>query len=431
MNDMKELARLISELENQMDVCNRCGICQSVCPVFNETGRESDVARGKLAILDGLTQEMFRHPNGVLDRLDRCTLCGSCAFNCPNNVNILEIFIKARVIISSFIRLPWYKKILLRWILAIPGLFNFITKLLYPLQKIFAKSANQHIGTSCSRVFSPVLKKRHFIPLAPSSFHQEISFMDTDPGPAGVKVAFFTGCIVDKFFPHVAKAALKIFEHHGIGIFFPKGLGCCGIPALTSGDVKAFNQLIRLNLERLGTSSFDFIVTPCATCTFTIKKLWPLLIQDETGTLKHHVKKLSSVAMDINEFLVKNIDVKTPMDSRRPSTIVSYHDPCHLKKSLGVFSEPRTLLQSNTDYAFKEMQNSDSCCGMGGSFNLNHYEISGQIGSRKRKNITDTGCHTVATACPACMIQLSDMLSKAGDNINVRHVIEIYSESLK
>lgn len=431
MNGMKELSRLIGELENQMNLCNRCGMCQSVCPVFRETGRESDVARGKLAILNGLAKEIFHHPNGVLDRLDRCTLCGSCAFNCPNGVNILEIFIKARMVISDFIRLPWYKKVLFRWMLSSPRIFNAVAKLLYPLQNIFSRSANPFIGTSCSRVFSPIFRQRHFIPLAASSFHQEIPSIDTNPGPTGVKVAFFTGCIVDKFFPHVAKAALKIFEHHGIGVFSPEGLGCCGIPALTSGDMKAFNQLIRVNLEKLETSSFDVLVTPCATCTFTIKKLWPLLIYDETQTIKRRVEKLSSATMDINEFLVKNIDLKTSMNPDKASSIVSYHDPCHLKKSLGVSSEPRTLLQANSGYTFREMQNPDSCCGMGGIFNLSHYDISDRIGSRKRKDIADTGCQTVATGCPACMIQLSDMLSKAGDNINVRHVIEIYSESLK
>ena len=64
MADMKQLARLIKELEDQLVVCMRCGMCQAVCPVFAETGREADVARGKLALLDGLVQEMFKDPTG-------------------------------------------------------------------------------------------------------------------------------------------------------------------------------------------------------------------------------------------------------------------------------------------------------------------------------------------------------------------------------
>ena len=77
MQDMKKLAQLLKQVEDQLAVCMRCGMCQSVCPVFAETGRESDVARGKLALLDGLLQEMFKDSTGVQERLSRCLLCGS------------------------------------------------------------------------------------------------------------------------------------------------------------------------------------------------------------------------------------------------------------------------------------------------------------------------------------------------------------------
>jgi hypothetical protein len=37
----------------------------------------------------------------------------------------------------------------------------------------------------------------------------------------------------------------------------------------------------------------------------------------------------------------------------------------------------------------------------------------------------------VATGCPACMLQLFDMLSKSGENIDVKHPVEIYAEVLR
>jgi glycolate oxidase iron-sulfur subunit len=67
---------------------------------------------------------------------------------------------------------------------------------------------------------------------------------------------------------------------------------------------------------------------------------------------------------------------------------------------------------------------------MGGSFNLQHYEISASIGRRKRDHILNSGCAVVASGCPACMLQLTDMLSQAGARVAVRHAVEIYAESL-
>ena len=77
MSNIKTLTRLMQELEDQLTVCMRCGMCQAVCPLFSETGREVDLARGKLALLDGLIQEMFKNPDGVVERLNRCVLCAS------------------------------------------------------------------------------------------------------------------------------------------------------------------------------------------------------------------------------------------------------------------------------------------------------------------------------------------------------------------
>ena len=101
MSSLKELARLMKELDDQLVTCMRCGLCQAVCPLFAETGREADVARGKLALLSGLAQEILKNPQGVQDHLNRCLLCGSCAANCPSGVKVLDIFIKARAILAG------------------------------------------------------------------------------------------------------------------------------------------------------------------------------------------------------------------------------------------------------------------------------------------------------------------------------------------
>ncbi|MFO7619946.1 MAG: (Fe-S)-binding protein, partial [Bacteroidales bacterium] len=163
---MKKLAQLLKQIEDQLVVCMRCGMCQSVCPVFAETGKESDVARGKLALLDGLLQEMFKDPDGVQERLLRCLLCGSCAANCPSGVKVLDIFIKARAIITSYSGLSPVKKVIFRKMLARPQLFDRLMEWGSKLQGIFIKPVDELLGTSCARFVSP-LGDRHFSSLAP------------------------------------------------------------------------------------------------------------------------------------------------------------------------------------------------------------------------------------------------------------------------
>ncbi|MBT7260341.1 MAG: (Fe-S)-binding protein, partial [Desulfobacula sp.] len=142
------------------------------------------------------------------------------------------------------------------------------------------------------------------------------------------------------------------------------------------------------------------------------------------------LKALAQKTVDISWLIEKRFDLSKgmPKDAGQKE-VITYHDPCHLKKSLGVFKEPRQVILASGNQ-LKEMRQSDTCCGMGGSFNLDHYDLSSKIGLKKAKNIMDTECTIVATSCPACMMQISDMLAKKNQSIKVKHPVEIYAEAL-
>ncbi len=429
MGSTRDLAKRLKELEEKISVCVRCGMCQSVCPLFDQTGKEADVARGKIALLNGLMENLFKDPAGVRQRLNRCLLCGTCADYCPSNVNALEIFITARGILSDFQALSRAKKILLKNMLANPRLFNRLTQWAAKFQHLMVKSRENPQGTSCARIMSPLLKDRHIIPLSDKPFHATAEEIRPDQPPSGIKVLFFTGCLIDKLMPHIAHDLVKVLSHHKIDVIIPENQGCCGIPALAAGDRQTFDRLVAHHLALFELTRYDYLVTACATCTATIRKLWPALYRHENVTMKTAVNDLAGKTMDINQFLVEAAGLESggPLKGLDP---VTYHDPCHLKKSLNVTSAPRQVIAA-AGYPLMEMKDADKCCGMGGSFNLSHYDLSSRIGAIKAENILNTGCSTIATGCPACIVQISDMLSKAGSDIRVTHPIALYARSIE
>ena len=429
MSKITELVELMRSLEDQLVVCMRCGMCHAVCPLYAQTGREADVARGKLALLDGLLKEMFADPDGVVDRLNRCLLCGSCAANCPSGVNVLEIFLKARAILTGYAGLPAAQKAVLRGMLAHPQRFDRLAEWGAKFQSIFTRPVNEVLGTSCARFVSPLITERHFLPLAKQPFHRLINRLETEPADQQPRVAFFVGCLIDKVFPRIGQAVVDVLDKNQVGLFVPEAQGCCGIPALSSGDLDTFQQLVTHNLNRFGEGDYDYLVTACATCTSTIKKIWPRFVDPKQKT---QVAALAEKTLDISQLIVDVIGLPAAHgESDHSGRVVTYHDPCHLKKSLGVNQQPRLLVSANNTYRLHEMAEADSCCGMGGSFNLKFYDISSQIGTLKRQHIEATGCEVVATSCPACMMQISDMLSKAGSSIAVRHPVELYADWIK
>jgi glycolate dehydrogenase iron-sulfur subunit len=432
MADMHALIRLMREVEDLLAACMRCGMCQAVCPLYAETGLEADVARGKLALLDGLLHEIFERPDSVAERLNKCLLCGSCEANCPSGVRVMDIFIKARAILTDFSGLPTAERIILKGLLARPALFDRIAYWSTAFQKLLARPADDLLGTSCARVASPLIGDRHFKPLAAEPFHRSGSVLDTPAGTSGYRVAFFVGCLIDKIYPQVAHAVVDVCRRLGVGLFIPRVQGCCGIPALSAGDTDTFQRLVRHNLNQFGAAACDYLVTACATCAATIKKLWPLMLPEDGSGLRADAVRMADKTLDISQFLIDKRILKAPAPAAEEDSAriaVTYHDPCHLKKTLGVFTQPRALLRATQGYRLVEMGAADQCCGMGGSFGLKYNGISSRIGRRKRSEILASGCRVVATSCPACMLQITDALSRAGDAVDVKHVIELYAQS--
>lgn len=429
METLQELAKRLMSLDDKLTDCMRCGMCQAVCPMFGASGMEADVARGKLALIGNMAHELLKDPNALADKLGRCLLCGSCQASCPPGVKIMEIFREARELVHSYLGLHPVKKMVFRLLLANPKLFNASMWLGEPIQKLLFKSSKDAQGTVCAPMLNFMLGDRHIRALAPQSLHAKYGSIDETPSHGQLKVAFYPGCLGDKMYTEMGEACIKVLRHHHVAIYMPDNFACCGIPALSSGDAKGMLKQLACNLKLLANKDFNYLVTPCGSCTSTIKELWPEYAGRINATAESNAKIIAQKTMDINEFLVDVLNVKAaqPNVDAKP---ITYHDSCHLKKSLGVSAQPRTVLQSNPNYNLVEMNEADRCCGCGGSFNLFHYDYSRKIGQRKRDNVVASGAQVVTAGCPACMMQLEDVLSHNNDPVKVKHPIEIYAETL-
>ena len=187
--------------------------------------------------------------------------------------------------------------------------------------------------------------------------------------------------------------------------------------------------MVMHNVDIRKDQNYDYIVTPCSSCTVAIREFWAQFSDNLPPRYRDAINALAPKAIDINALLVDVLHV-SPKTQAKGQTKVTYHESCHLQKSLGVSKQPRDLIRMNPGYNLVEMAEANRCCGCGGSFTLTHYDLSLKMGQRKRDNVIASGAEVVATGCPACMMQLSDMLARNNDPVQVKHTIEIYAESL-
>jgi len=115
-------------------------------------------------------------------------------------------------------------------------------------------------------------------------------------------------------------------------------------------------------------------------------------------------------------------------------TPLTYHDPCSLGRSAGIYDEPRTLLRAMaTD--FREMtpnRELNWCCGGGGGLiaQPEMKEVRMQGGQPKVEQIRRTGAKWVVSACENCKTQLEDLNEHYELGIEVKGVWDLVADAL-
>ena len=270
--------------------------------------------------------------------------------------------------------------------------------------------------------------KRHIPPLARKPFmerHPEVI-----PGePGKPRIVYFVGCMTNFVYTEVGEAALALFRHLGCTVIIPKDQQCCGLPGMSGGDLATVRELAEKNLAALEKYEADYVMTACATCGGALHKFYPAIIGRKHPELLARCQALADKTVDASVLLQK-LGLNPEETGTGEALNITYHDPCHLR-TRAITRQPRELLQAAPGVQLSEMEGADKCCGLGGTFNVYHYDTSMQINAPKTAAIVKTGADAVVTGCPGCMMQLSDGLKQQGEKIRVMHTLEVLARKIR
>jgi Fe-S oxidoreductase len=246
------------------------------------------------------------------------------------------------------------------------------------------------------------------------------------------KAAFYAGCLIDFAYPEMGESLVKILNKGGIEVIFPEEQTCCGAPARYNGAYEVAAASAVDNIKALLQEDVTYVISACPTCTVALGHEFISTFESlgQTEWLPK-AKQLAEKAVDFSTLVKKLVDEgRLSLKEGRMLGKITYHDSCHLKRTLKVPEQPRELLKK-AGYEVTEMFECDTCCGMGGSYSLKLPEISGPILQRKLKNIRDTSAQTVAMDCPGCVMQIRGGMDQGGGGVKVRHTVELLAEQLE
>jgi ferredoxin len=91
-------AELLTSMAEVTADCVKCGKCLAGCPAYRVTAHESGGMRGRLALVQAAVRGFPLEPDLATKVLQRCTLCASCARECPNEVATQRAVVLGRLL---------------------------------------------------------------------------------------------------------------------------------------------------------------------------------------------------------------------------------------------------------------------------------------------------------------------------------------------
>ena len=407
--------------------CIRCASCLNICPIFRLVGGHvfGKVYTGGIGTILTAWHDNLKSSEDIQGL---CIQCGACKDVCPSKIDIPGLILEIRRRLVKDQGLPMLHKSIYA-VVNNRRLFHTMLRAASVAGKPFSKGSKfiRHLP-----MFLADLTDGRSLPaIAAKPLRDTIKKIRQ---PAGLKerAVFYAGCLIDFAYPEMGEALVKILNKGGIEVVFPDDQTCCGAPARYSGAYEVAAKNAADNIEALLAERADYVVSACPTCTVALDHEFIATFQS-LGQSKNmaRARELSAKVIDFSTLVKKLVD-EGRLTLKEGETLgkITYHDSCHLKRTMHAEKPPRELL-TKAGYEIAEMFECDICCGMGGSYSLKLPEVSAPILQRKLKNIKDTGAPVVAMDCPGCVMQIRGGMDQDGAPVQVRHTVELLAERLQ
>jgi len=346
------------DIDNEVIACIHCGFCRLGCPTFSITQRESRNARGRNVLAFNFMNGAIEPSKELADAFYSCTTCQACTYYCPAQIKVDEIVESARK--------KLYKA-------------GFVPEAELAIQENIFKTGNVYASATDDR-----------IEIYPSALKEK-----AEKGELKEKAEtlLFMGCVPSYLDMKMVPSLIKPLDAAGVDYTtLSTNEGCCGFPLFLMGSDE-FEPHAEKVIEKIKATGAKELVTPCAGCYKTFKKIYPKV--GDLGLEVYH-------SVTYIDKLIKEGKLKLNVDLGKK---VTYHDPCDLGRGMKIFEEPRDILKSIPGLEFVEMGRNRlqaRCCGGGGNIMAYDADMAVEMAAERVRDALAVGAEVIVSGCAAC-----------------------------
>ena len=237
--------------------------------------------------------------------------------------------------------------------------------------------------------------------------------------PDKAEWVYFIGCTSNYRQKNLRDATLRFLKKIGLD-FTLIDEHCCTSPIIRTGQLDPVKEFMNYNIDQIKKVGATKVITSCAGCCRTLKV--------------DYEKKGVTVDIDIihtSELVKKLLDEEKITFNSEFKKKITYHDPCHIGRHLGLYEVPRDIITRIPGVEFVEMKRNREnslCCGAGGGVKIGYPEWSLEISNERLNEAKETGASVIVSTCPFCRTNLSDANEKYDMNFEVIDLIEILDQ---
>ncbi|MFX0177272.1 MAG: (Fe-S)-binding protein [Candidatus Hodarchaeota archaeon] len=372
-------------LEMAFERCIKCSTCkysykeyEPMCPSGEKFLFESYWASGRIRTIRGLLNGDLKWRDDLKNPIFACTTCGACIDSCnaPHADYIVDM---------------------------IEALRELAVKNIGPAEN------QEFLVSRCEETCNPYGE--------PNSDNSELKKKYNLPDKA--EWVYYIGCTSNYRQENLRDSTIRFLKKANIDYTLIDE-HCCTSPMIRTGQIDIVNSYMNYNIAQIKNTGAKKVITSCAGCYKTIKRDFERF-GEELDFEVYHTVELVKQLLDEGKIKFKSEYNKT----------VTYHDPCHLGRHMGIYEIPREIYKQIPGLKLVEMKRNRNfawCCGAGGGVKIGYPDWAVEVSGERLKEAKDTGATVVSSTCPFCKTNLNDANDNFQFDFEVLDLMEIIDQ---